>query len=497
MSNRFYDVIVVGGGNAALCAALSASEQVSNILLLERAPINNRGGNSVFTGGSFRMVHNGLDTIQTIITDLSDDEIARTDFGCYTEEDYFDDLGRVTQYCINPDLAETLVKNSTSTVQWIKQSTGLRFVPMYGRYAFNHNGKFKFFGGTVVSAVGGGAGLVEGEYKAVEKRKVDILYDARAVSLIIGQTGVQGVSVIINGIKEHFNAKSVVLACGGFEANSEWRTRYLGSGWDMAKVRGTRYNTGDGLQMALDVGAQPYGQWSGCHAASWERYAPDFGDFDNQRSSYRHSYPFSIMINSEGMRFLDEGADFRNYTYAKYGRIVLEQPGNFAWQIFDAQVAHLVRDEYKLRGVTKVEADTLQVLVKKMQDVDCMQFLSTIEEYNSAVTTNIIFDPNVKDGRRTNGLKINKTNWANKIDKAPFVAYAVGCGITFTFGGVKIDTKGRVLDISDTPISGLYAAGEMVGGIFYFNYPGSAGLMSGSVFGRLAGHEAANFALGM
>ena len=288
-----------------------------------------------------------------------------------------------------------------------------------------------------------------------------------------------------------------MLACGGFEANSEWRTRYLGSGWDMAKVRGTRYNTGDGLQMALDVGAQPYGQWSGCHAASWERYAPDFGDFDNQRSSYRHSYPFSIMINSEGMRFLDEGADFRNYTYAKYGRIVLEQPGNFAWQIFDAQVAHLVRDEYKLRGVTKVEADTLQVLVKKMQDVDCMQFLSTIEEYNSAVTTNIIFDPNVKDGRRTNGLKINKTNWANKIDKAPFVAYAVGCGITFTFGGVKIDTKGRVLDISDTPISGLYAAGEMVGGIFYFNYPGSAGLMSGSVFGRLAGHEAANFALGM
>jgi tricarballylate dehydrogenase len=494
MSNDFYDVIVVGGGNAALCAALSARERVERVLVLERAPTRNRGGNSVFTGGSFRMVHDGLETIQKIIPDLSADEIARTDFGRYTAADYFDDLARITQNSINPDLAEVLVQKSTGTVQWIKETTRLRFVPMYGRYAFNHNGRFKFFGGVVVSAVGGGPGLIEGEYRAAEMRGIEIRYDVRATRLLRGAARIEGVRVMAGGIEQDIRARAVVLACGGFEANSEWRTRYLGPGWDMAKVRGTRYNTGDGIRMALEAGAQPYGQWSGCHAVSWERYAPDFGDVDRQRDFYRHSYPFSIMVNADGKRFVDEGADFRNYTYAKYGRLVLQQPGGFAWQVFDAQVSHLVRDEYKLKSVTKVQADTLEDLATRMQDVNPAQFLATVRAYNAAVQCDIPFDPNVKDGRGTVGLEVNKTNWANTIEAAPFIAYAVGCGVTFTFGGIKIDTTARVLDIADDPIPGLYAAGELVGGIFYFNYPGSSGLMSGSVFGRIAGREAATFA---
>jgi len=494
MKSSAYDVVVVGGGNAALCAALSAREQAERVLLLERAPRNNRGGNSAFTAGSFRMVHDGLPTIQKIIPDLSEDEIARTDFGRYTAEDYFDDLGRITQYCINPDLAETLVHQSTPTVQWIKETTGLRFVPMYGLYAFKHNDRFKFFGGTVVSAVGGGAGLVEGEYTAAEKRGIEIRYNAQGTGLVRGASGIEGVRVLENGVDAEIRARAVVLACGGFEANSEWRTRYLGPGWDMAKVRGTRYNTGDGIRMALDMGAQPYGQWSGCHAVSWERYAPDFGDFEAQRNSYRHSYPFSIMVNAEGKRFVDEGADFRNYTYAKYGRVILQQPGSYAWQVFDSQVAHLIRDEYKIKGATKAEGDTLEQLLQRMQDVHPEQFLQTVREYNASVTRDVPFDPNIKDGRRTTGLAVDKTNWANTIEQPPFVAYAVGCGVTFTFGGLKIDTTSRVLDISDTPLPGLYAAGELVGGIFYFNYPGSSGLMAGSVFGRIAGREAGAFA---
>jgi len=493
VSQPAYDVIVLGGGNAALCAALSAREHGASVLVLERAPEAKRGGNSAFTGGGFRIVHHGADDIKKIVPDLSDDEIARSDFGEYTAEQYLDDLGRITQYYIDPDLAEVIVHKSTDTVHWMRER-GIRFLPNYGRQAYNVGGRFKFFGGVVIYANGGGRGLMELHYKAAEKHGVPVRYNTQAIALLQGATGVEGVRAVVNGTPQEFGAKAVVLACGGFEANREMRTRYLGPGWDMAKVRGTRYNTGDGISMALDIGAQSYGQWSGCHSVAWERYAPDFGDVETPHASYRHSYPFSIMVNADGKRFLDEGADFRNYTYAKYGRIVLQQPGSFAWQVFDAQVKHLLRDEYKLRGATKVQADTLEGLVGKMQDVQPMQFLETVREYNAAIKQDAAFDPNIKDGRATVGLAIDKTNWANTIEKPPFEAYSVGCGITFTFGGLKIDTATHVLDIEDAPIPGLYAAGELVGGLYYFNYPGSTGLMAGSVFGRIAGREAAAFA---
>ena len=485
-----YDVIVIGGGNAALCAALSAHEQGRRVLVLERAPEDKRGGNSAFTGGGFRMVHHGADDIRRIVPDLTDDEIARTDFGQYTAEDYLDDLGRITQYYIDPDLAETIVRNSTDTVHWMRGRV-VRFVPNYGRQAYNVNGRFKFFGGVVIYANGGGRGLMDQLYKAVDKAGITVRYRAQATALERGPDGIEGVRARIDGRETVIRARAVVLACGGFEANREMRTRYLGPGWDMAKVRGTRYNTGDGIRMALDIGAQSYGQWSGCHSVAWERYASDYGDVEHPHAGYRHSYPFGIMVNADGKRFVDEGADFRNYTYAKYGRVVLQQPGSFAWQVFDQQVKHLLRDEYKLRGATKVTGNTLEELADRMQDVHPRQFLETVQEYNAAVQTQVAFDPNVKDGRRTVGLAVDKTNWANTLTVPPFEAYSVGCGITFTFGGLKIDTTSQVLDMEDAPIPGLYAAGELVGGLYYFNYPGSTGLMAGSVFGRIAGRSAA------
>jgi tricarballylate dehydrogenase len=493
--DKIYDVIVVGGGNAALCAALSAREHGARVLLLERAPEDQRGGNSSFTGGGFRMVHHGVETVRTVVPDLSEGEIANTDFGEYTEEAYLDDLGRVTRWYCDPDLAETVVRRSTETVQWL-HGRGVRFIPRFGRYAFKHEGKFKFFGGTVIEAAGGGRGLVQAEYKAAEKHGVEIHYNAQAIALLRGQEGVQGVRVVVNRAEEEIRSKAVVLAAGGFEANREWRTRYLGPGWDMAKVRGTRYNTGDGIRMALDIGAQAYGQWSGCHSVSWERYAPDFGELDRPITASRNGYPFSIMVNAEGKRFVDEGADFRNYTYAKYGRAVLEQPGSYAWHVFDSQVEHLLHEEYRSKGTTKVHADTLEELVARMEDVHPGQFLQTVREFNAAIRRSAAFNPNIKDGRCTEGLALNKSNWANAIEKPPFSAYAVTCGITFTFGGLKIDTATRVLDIADAPLPGLYAAGELVGGLFYYNYPGSSGLMAGSVFGRIAGREAAGHARG-
>jgi tricarballylate dehydrogenase len=381
------------------------------------------------------------------------------------------------------------VKQSFPTALWMRKK-GVRFTAAWGRQAFKIGGKFKFWGGLTLEAIGGGPGLVENLTNAAKKYGIEIWYQSRATSLIADDAGVHGVRVRRNGKTVDVKAKAVVLAAGGFQANTEWRTRYLGPGWEMAKVRGTRYNTGDGIRMALEAGAAPCGNWSGCHAGGWDRNAPEFGDLAVGDGFQKHSYPFGIMLNATGERFVDEGADFRNYTYAKYGAVILRQPGQFAWQIFDRKVVHLLRDEYRIRQVTKVTADTLEALVRKLDDVNAGRALETIRQYNAAVRTDIAFNPNVKDGRGTQGLPVPKSNWANPIDEPPFEAYAVSCGITFTFGGLRITTDAQVLDTDGTPIPGLYAAGELVGGLFYFNYPGGTGLMSGAVFGRIAGDSA-------
>jgi tricarballylate dehydrogenase len=288
----------------------------------------------------------------------------------------------------------------------------------------------------------------------------------------------------------------VVLACGGFVSNAEMRTRYLGPTWDLAKVRGTRFNTGAGINMALAIGAKPHGHWSGGHAVGWDMNAPEFGDLEVGDNFQKHSYPLGIMVNANGVRFVDEGADFRNYTYAKYGAVILSQPQQFAWQIFDSKVLDRLRDEYRIQRMTTVRADTIEELAKKLEGVDEQQFLKTIKEWNAAVMTEVPFNPAVKDGRSTRGLAVPKSNWANTIDEPPFEAYAVTCGLTFTFGGLKITNDGEVESTDGPPIPGLFAAGELVGGLFYHNYPGGTGLVSGAVLGKLAGDGAGRYVQG-
>jgi len=490
MTQETWDVVVVGAGNAAFCAALAARERCERVLVLERAPEDEAGGNSRFTAGLMRVAYAGVEDLKRVMPDLTEDEIARTDFGTYTEEQFLDDMARVTEYRCDPDLTEILVKRSLETVAWMR-SKGMRFTAAWGRQAFNIGGKFKFWGGLTVEAVGGGPGLVDSLTQAAKKNGIELWYQARATALIADDDGVKGVRVRRAGKTVDVAAKSVVLAGGGFQANPEWRARYLGPGWELAKVRGTRFNTGDVLKMALDIGAAPMGNWSGCHAVAWERNAPEFGDLAVGDQFQKHSYPWGVYLNANGRRFVDEGADFRNYTYAKYGRVILNQPGQFAWQVFDAKVKAQLRDEYKIRQVTKVTADTLEELVTKLDDVDPEAALAELKAYNAAVRTDIPFNPNVKDGRGTRGLAIPKSNWANTLDTPPFEAYAVTCGITFTFGGLRIDTGARVISTDGEPIAGLYAAGELVGGIFYFNYPGGTGLTNGAVFGRIAGAGAA------
>jgi tricarballylate dehydrogenase len=490
MTTPQYDVVVVGAGNAAFCAALSARESCGRVLVLERAREDEAGGNTRFTAGAMRVVYDGVSDLRKLMPDLTDDEIARTDFGTYTADQFFDDMSRVTQYRCDPDLTELLVRRSLETLLWMREK-GIRFVPIYGRQAFKIDGKFKFWGGLTVETWGGGEGLVEAWTKSAQKHGVDVWYAARAVSLTADDDGVHGVRVKKDGRTIEVRAGSVVLAGGGFQANPEWRARYLGAGWELAKVRGTRFNTGDVIKMALDIGAAPVGNWSGCHAVGWERNAPEFGDLAVGDQFQKHSYPFGIMLNAEGKRFVDEGADFRNYTYAKYGRVILNQPGQFAWQVFDSKVKHLLRDEYKIKQVTKVTAQTLEELVGKLDDVDAKAALAEIKAYNAAVKTDVPFNPNVKDGRSTVGLVVPKSNWANVLDTPPYEAYAVTCGITFTFGGLRVNTDAQVMNTDGEPIPGLYAAGELVGGIFYFNYPGGTGLTNGSVFGKIAGASAA------
>jgi tricarballylate dehydrogenase len=484
-----YDVIVVGGGNAALCAALSASESGKRVLVLERAPEDEAGGNSRFTAGLFRVAYNGVEDLKKVMPDLGADEIARSDFGAYTEEQFLDDMARVTEYRCDPDLTEVLVKASLSTAEWMCRK-GVRFTAAWGRQAFNINGRFKFWGGLTVEAVGGGPGLVDSLTQIAKRNGIEIRYGARAVSLVADDAGVKGVVVKHQGKTRSLSAKSVVLAGGGFQANPEMRARYLGPGWELAKVRGTRFNTGDVIRMALDAGAAPTGNWSGCHAVAWERNAPEFGDLAVGDQFQKHSYPWGVYLNAEGRRFVDEGADFRNYTYAKYGRVILSQPGQHAWQVFDAKVKAQLRDEYRIRQVTKVTAASLEELVEKME-LPKQAALEELQRYNEAVRQDVPFDPNVKDGRGTRGLAIPKSNWANTLDTPPFEAYAVTCGITFTFGGLKINTSGQVISADGEPIPGLFAAGELVGGIFWFNYPGGTGLTNGAVFGKIAGASAA------
>ncbi|MCZ6740658.1 MAG: FAD-dependent oxidoreductase, partial [Alphaproteobacteria bacterium] len=238
MPPESYDVVIVGAGNAALCAALSARENGASVLILECAPEDQSGGNTRFTAGAIRFAYRGVEDIREVVPDLSEDEIANTDFGTYDEDQFFDDMFRITQFRSDPDLCEVLVRQSFATMKWMR-ANGVRFVPIYGRQAFKVDGKFKFWGGLTVESVGGGPGLVEMLTNAATKAGAEIRYEARALALITDGFRVQGVKIRYRGALEDVPAKAVVLAAGGFQANAEMRTRYLGPGWDLAKVRGT------------------------------------------------------------------------------------------------------------------------------------------------------------------------------------------------------------------------------------------------------------------
>ena len=374
--------------------------------------------------------------------------------GSYPQNQFYDDMMRVTHGLSDPELAQILVSQSFPAMKWLREK-GVRFVLSFGRQAFKDGDKYRFWGGLLVEAVGAGKGLSDQQFEACAREGVEVRYSTQGVSLVRDQQGrVAGLRVLGPDGYEDIAARSVVLAAGGFEANAEMRSRYLGPGWELVKVRGIPYNTGDGIRMALEAGAQAHGHWSSCHAVAWDMNAPPFGDRNITELFQKHSYPFGLIVNLEGNRFLDEGADFRNYTYVTYGRALLGQPQGLAFQIFDDKVKHLLRDEYHIPQVTMAQADTIEELAARL-DIDPAGLAETIRQYNAAVQTDVPYNPTVKDGRGTVGITPPKTNWAHTIDTPPYLGYAVTCGISFTFGGVKIDNRGRVVTNAQEPIPGL------------------------------------------
>lgn len=483
---QIYDVIVLGSGNAGLCAALSAHEHGARVALLERAPHAQRGGNSAHTGGAFRVAYRGVEDLRQLMPDLLDSEIQNSDFGTYTEDDFFGELASMSQYRADPNVLDTVVTQSLDTLRWMT-TKGVRFMPIYGRQAFKVEGKHRFWGGLTIEVSGGGLGLVDSLFRRAEKDAVDIVYGCRTETI---RRDADGLWHLHCADGRTFSSRALVLATGGFHANLEWRTKYLGPGWDLAKVRGSRYNTGDGIRMAMEAGAVAHGNWSGCHAVFYDLNAPEMGDLNrlNQQKNYFH---LGVVVNADGKRFVDEGQDFRNYTYSSMGANVMAQPGGIAWQIFDEHSHHLLPDEYRGRNVTRLQADSLQALAEQMEGVNVSALLDTLTAYNAAVQRDVPFNPAIRDGRATSGLALPKSNWANPLECPPFVAYAVTCGITFTFGGLKVNSQAQVLDEEDRPIGGLFASGELVGNLYYQKYAGGAGLTSGAVLGRIAGALAA------
>ena len=483
-----YDVIVIGGGNAGFSAAHAAAERGRRVVVFERGTAEMAGGNSFFTAGATRIEHAGLHDILDFIE--PDERHQSTEVPPYNAEEYLYDLNKVTEGRTDPELARVLVSEAQDAVRWL-HSLGLRYRLMYERQAYQRaDGSYLFWGGLHVGNVGGGEGLIADHTHTAAKLGTEVRYGARATDLIIEDGQVVGVVVDDAAGSHDFRAQSVILASGGFESNSEWREKYLGHGWGNAKVRGTPYNTGEMIAAALAIGAARGGDWSTAHSVQWDAYTPN-NESNRELTNRltRQSYPLGIIVNREGRRFLDEGADFRNYTYAKYGERILKQPGSIAFQIFDATLRPMLRsEEYDMPGISVVTADSIEELGRAL-DIDAQSFAATVAEYNASIDTSIPFDPTVKDGRAAR-VEPPKSHWATPLETAPFYAYPVTCGITFTFGGLRADVDGRVLTKSGQAIPGLFVCGEALGGLFSGNYPGGSGLAAGMVFGRRAGRQA-------
>ena len=479
------DVLVVGGASAGYAAAVAAAQSgAERVLVLEKAPRNEVGGNCRYSAMGFRFVHDGTDDVLRLLTERRRADAGNVRVGPYSADTFLADLATVTQKRIDDELAQVLVEDSRGAIDWMTE-TGHQWEFFHTKV--QADGFVNYNPGQVLVPVGGGLGLVERWIAIGDQEGVEMRCGSRVSALLGDSREVRG--AIVDGPEGRYEveAGAVVLASGGFQASAEKRARYLTMNADLMKVRGSRFNTGEVLQMAIDLGAATSGQWQGAHASPIDASAPPF-EADNTVN--RYSYPYGISVNRDGKRFFDEGERHRSYTYAKTGWAVLSQPGATAYQIYDQQAVPFLTEAYS--SVSPVTADTISELATKLE-LDPASLEDTVREYNSSVDTETPFVGTREDGRGTIGISPRHTNWANRLEQAPFLAFAVACGVTFSFGGLKINRDAQVLNVEGEPIRGLHANGDILG-LFYHNYPSFSGMTRNVVFGGRAGAAAAEAA---
>ncbi len=460
--DRPADVVVLGGGNAALCAAIAAADEGARVLLLEGAPPHLRGGNSRHTR-NIRFAH-----------DRANEFVA----GPYPAGEFMDDLLRVTGGDTNRRLAELVIHESAALPAWMEQHGARWQKPLRGTLHLSH---------TNIFFLGGGKALVNAYYDTAARRGVTVRYQARAVDLMTEGGAVRGVVAEVDGVRREIPAPAVVVATGGFEANLSWLRQCWGPAADNFLIRGTPHNDGTMLAALFAHGAKAVGDPKGFHALAIDARAPKF---DGGIVTRVDSIPFGIVVNRWGRRFYDEGEDLWSKRYAIWGRLVAEQPEQIAYSIFDAKVmGRFIPPMYP-----PLRAESVPKLAEAM-GVDGPALASTVAAFNQAVRGGSPFRPDALDGCSTAGLTPPKSHWAMPLDAPPFFAYPLRPGITFTYLGVAVSEQAQVLTTGGGPLPHVYAAGECVAGnILARGYLGGLGLTIGTIFGRIAGREAARHA---